>query len=79
MTTYTIKLKGWLFTKTIKKVKAHFTPTDMSKNSLMIVLENEEKILIPDLQKFKWLHYSEGWFKMEQQNIKQESQGQASI
>lgn len=79
MMTYTIKLKGWLFTKTIKKVKAHFQPTDMSENSLMIVLENEEKILIPDLRKYKWIWYSDGWFKMEKQNIKRESQGQAEI
>ena len=42
----------------------------------MLILENEERIFIPN----KYIiEFDDGWFKMELQKVKQDSQGKAVI
>jgi hypothetical protein len=45
-------------------------------NTTLLILENEERVMIPN----KYIiEFDDGWFKMELQNVKKDSNGQANL
>lgn len=55
------------------KCKGH---TVVKNNNTMLILENEERVFIPN----KYIiHFSDGWFKMELNKAKEDSQGKAVV
>jgi len=70
---YKAKVIKPLFNKTYK-CKGHTVLKDIQ--CTMLILENEERVFIPN----KYIiEFDDGWFKMELQNVKQDSQGKANI
>jgi len=70
---YTVKVIKYPFNKKYK-CKGHKVLTD--NMCTMLILENEERVFIPN----KYIiEFSDGWFKMELQKVKQESQGKAEV
>lgn len=56
------------------KCKAHVV---LKENGMtMLILENEERVMIPSN---KIIHFSRGWYEMEVEKIKKESNGQAIL
>ncbi|GAG26510.1 unnamed protein product [marine sediment metagenome] len=74
---YTVKLRGLLFTRTIRNVKGHLFPKDAS-GLLMLILENEERIFV-NIKRFRTIWFSDGWFRHEAEAAERESCGQAKV
>ena len=70
MIIYTAKIIKFPFNKTYK-CKGH---TLLGNNCTMLVLENDERVFIPNTY---MIHFSDGWYKMEMEAAKKESQGKA--
>ena len=63
----------WPFNKKYK-CKGHTIIKD--NNCTMLILENEERVFVPN----KYIiEFDDGWFKLELQKVKQESQGKAVV
>lgn len=75
--TYDIKIKQGLFPRRIKRVKGHVILKECP-NILMIIKENEERVFI-NLDKCKTIDFSDGWFKLELENVKRDSNGVAQV
>ena len=70
---YTATVIKYPFNKTYK-CKGH--KIILENKSTMLILENEERVFIPN----KYIiHFSDGWFKMELANAQKDSQGKAVI
>ena len=70
---YKAKIIKFPFNKTYT-CKGHTILKDI--HSTMLILENEERVFIPN----KYIiEFDDGWFKMELQNVKKDSQGKAVI
>jgi hypothetical protein len=69
---YTAKVLKLPFPKTYK-CKGHKI---IENGCTMLILENEERVFIPN----KYIiEFDDGWFKLELQNVKNESQGKAIV
>lgn len=70
---YTAKVNKFPFNKTYK-CKGHTIIKD--NNCTMLILENEERVFIPNTY---IIEFDDGWFKMELQKAKTDSQGKAIV
>lgn len=70
---YKAKVIKFPFNKTYK-CKGHTTIKD--NKCTMLILENEERVFIPNRY---IIEFDDGWFKMELQNVKEQSNGQATV
>lgn len=70
---YKAKVIKWPFNKTYKCKGHTIIPQN---NCTMLILENEDRVFIPN----KYIiEFDDGWFKMELQKVKQDSQGKATV
>ena len=69
---YKAKIIKFPFNKTYK-CKGH-TITD--NQCTMLILENEKRVFIPNRY---IIEFDDGWFKMELQKVKEQSNGQAVV
>ena len=70
---YIAKVKKWPFDKKYK-CKGHIVLKDL--RCTMLILENEERIFIPNRY---IIEFDDGWFKLELNKVKEESQGKAVV
>ncbi|MBU2648760.1 hypothetical protein KKI24_28895 [bacterium] len=86
--TYDIKLhRRFWFAKTLKKVKGHSfmakidqvgQPLSTPEGMMIIIFEDERRAFI-NVKNFQMISFSDGWFKIEAENVRKESQGKADI
>ncbi len=70
---YKAKIIKFPFNKTYK-CKGHTIIKDIQ--CTMLILDNEERVFIPN----KYIiEFDDGWFKMELNNVKKDSQGKAEV
>jgi hypothetical protein len=70
---YKVKVIKFPFNKTYK-CKGHIGLKEIQ--CTMLILENEERVFVPN----KYIiEFDDGWFKMELNKVKKESQGKAVI
>ena len=85
---YTIKLtrKFW-FNTTLKKVKGHMflsnvdqfnNPVSTPSGLMMVIFEDERRMFF-NVNDYINIEFSDGWFKLEAQAAKIESQGKADL
>jgi len=71
---YIAKIKKFPFDKKYK-CKGHFFIK--GTQTLVLILDNEERIMIPTNKYI--IKFDDGWFKMELKNVKKDSQGKAVV
>ena len=71
-------IRRFWFNKTFKKVKGNLFPSDLPKNLMLIILEDETRIVI-DITKFDGYIISKELFYINAKKAKEESNGQADI
>ncbi len=71
---YIARVKKFPFNK-IYKCKGHTFVQGTS--TMMLILENEERVMIPTNKYI--IEFDDGWFKMELQKVKKDSQGKAVV
>ena len=70
---YKAKVLTFPFPKTYKCKGHKIIPEN---KCTMLILENEERVFIPN----KYIiEFDDGWFKLELQNVKKDSQGKAVV
>lgn len=74
---YTVTLKGRIFTRTIAHVIWHRF-IEENPNILMLILLREDRIFV-NVAKYDQIRISDGWFKMEKKAAEKESHGKAKV